>query len=334
MPTSIINSPLASVTPSHKTTQTLITDMFRPTQPNKEDNEVEPANVIKIGTLNCQSSADEWIDLIILLMNEKQLDILCLQDTGKLLKTQQLINRSKLKLLNTQHPDVDSSGYMAVICTADIRPLLKEHSPQLPRTQTIELQTKKGFKILNIYGSNNPTHFHEFIKEQATNHEILVVGDLNSYPNTYLDKYSNLTTSFEQKSHLCRDLEKLKLKDIFRLHHPHTKKYTRWGIIHQSDGQIRITASRIDHIYSTKKLSKRTKEIDIEEQNCTNSDHRLVWVNIRWREKITANPIESERSKEPIYDFNDDEGWIKFTDTVNQDIDQNPIFNKRIMIIN
>jgi len=214
--------------------------------------------MIRIGSINAQSSCNKNLPLYISNFKKLSLHILLIQDAGKLPHTRDL------QINNIDHfytiDDENKQTGLLILFQLSLKPLITFlTASQYPASQTILIHTTPKISVTNIYirkaNEKNISNLHSYIKSKTA----IIAGDFNSYFDKLTDKYtvsSNKSSNQKIGQHLP-----LKLFDSFRKLNPDVNKYTRWGIYTEQSTHIKqVTASRIDHFLSTKSALKNIQQ--------------------------------------------------------------------------
>lgn len=220
-------------------------------------------------------------------MKYLQLDILLVQDTGMEKSTYSLKIRDYNIIISPYDPD-DPAGRVACIYHSSLEQFItnlntNNISPTPPfntsnRLQLIKISYPIETYIINAYAqSNKPEQF-----EKINNFGPLILGgDLNSYETPELDAYSTKSKP-RANPRPIKQLLNNGLTDSFRFLHPHKQNFTRLGERKDKNTNIIHTSfTRIDHLLITEDIIQFLYEVHITKEDYFNSDHRLVYMDLK-----------------------------------------------------
>lgn len=140
----------------------------------------------------------------------------------------------------------------------------------------------------------NPEHKKEYIqnmqnllkKLNITSTNSIILGDINDFTASYLDRWSSYSTSDTQRGEVLNTFRKLKYYDMFHTLHPEWKCYSWEGIrrknttnSNNSNTKV-ITSTRLDYILTAPSIIHSTQCCVILDNYNIGSDHRPVFASI------------------------------------------------------
>jgi exonuclease III len=152
------------------------------------------------------------------------------------------------------------------------------------------------FHIINTYAPPNAEHKtecfqnmqHLLNKLNITSTNSIILGDINDFTASYLDRWSSYSTSETRRGEVLNAFRKLKYYDMFRTLHPEWKCYSREGIHKKNNNNNNtnnsntkvITSTRLDYILTAPSIINLTQCCVILDNYNIGSDHRPVFASI------------------------------------------------------
>ena len=262
-------------------------------------------SILNISSINANRSLKKNLHLYINLLINKNIDILLIQEPGPFLNSSasKSTNQVPYHLTQAQYNCIAQTHHndnysLLLFCKFSIFPLLTLQPITDPHIQHLTfISPIKNIHIINTYIPHNKETRNNTIYNlsqiiTATQDNIILGGDLNSFPNAKLDYYSNPqknTKSKNQKDNLKyykKEKEKTFalitnniLFDCFRHTYPTKKDFSKWTI-YSTSSPPHITATRLDHFLTTKPLLKRINNITILKDDISTSDHLPIFLSI------------------------------------------------------
>ena len=238
----------------------------------------EVINNIRFGSLNNQGKGlNKNSNDIIKTFKMLKLDFLFLQDCGAIPLNFKKFSNAGLMVKATEK---SKRGHtLAVIIKKEVWPFVQFKKSSKEQTQIVEFYSKPYVCFVNVYAHNESEEdnlqWENFFK--SFNQENLIpLGDFNTYPNPEMDRVSTYRTNSDRKNDkLYKIMNKVGFTDMFRYLYPERLMYTRWGFVNRNNKEKRV-GTRIDHIFSSKKLLKYFQLVHIKEDELINSDHRVI----------------------------------------------------------
>ncbi len=269
--------------------------------------------IIRVGTINAQSSLARNIDTYADLFDHLQLDILCIQDTGKTPPLPFFATQTKcIAVLINPPPKKDKAGGLAWFVREAIKPFIhtsKIH-PKSHRIWTIELSSPFDISISNCYAQARNKVIRECILECELRGKSILCGDLNSITNKQIDAFSTCTNTQRHYTPIKELLDKGWI-DTFRMMNPGRAVFSRIGT-YEREGMTHFSASRIDYVLTSPDLSQTVVNCKVVEEDKFFSDHRLVYADYK---DINAPPLHTNEKKFKVRQgIKDKSKWAEFKD--------------------
>lgn len=149
--------------------------------------------------------------------------------------------------------------------------------------QHLKLLSPYNIELFNVYIDHNQNsarfkteHITNMINSPSIkNKRIIICGDLNSYLDSNVDYFTTgnrrPSTKFNAIKYFISKSSG-RIVDTWRMFHPSSQRYTKYTCTF-SRTRRRVTATRIDHILTSKNLSNKIENIEINESNSLSSDH-------------------------------------------------------------
>lgn len=221
-------------------------------------------------------------------MNKYNINLLLIQDTGKYPTTFSADVRNHYIHFSTP-PSSDPAGGMAIICHNSLKEHIKYIDPDpnvnllnLPFTLNHRIMLYKmrypvETYIINAYVKKKNAPLYEKIADLSP---LIIAGDLNSFPNPHLDYFSSKNLNRSNPRPVTQLIENGYI-DTYRLLHPEKVAFTRYGSRYNKYAKItHVSASRIDHILITDNLVNTIKNSVIIDKDVSDSDHRILYLDI------------------------------------------------------
>ena len=168
-----------------------------------------------------------------------------------------------------------------------LSPIIKKIPSLDPHIQHLTIPTNIGtLNIINTYINHNKLIRDSTILNlnQLTTDKTkyyLIGGDLNSFPNSKLDYFSNTTTKYNknEKQKTFESICQNNLIDTYRVKNPQKKSFTKWTLT-STTTPTRITATRLDHFLIFNKLTQKVHSSKIIYDDVIQSDHYPILLTL------------------------------------------------------
>ena len=255
-------------------------------------------NNIRIASINIQGKYVKNKSDIEFLIEEEEIDVLCIQDTG----TRMLydpVREQNLKVRNHTHetyfmstdkPHFDRENESSLITIVN-RQLVNNETKVTchpsERRMTIKLLINdKNITIYNVYFSPlaeiKNKQVDKLKKTMVKENINIVVGDLNDYPNQNKDRWSNnQRVTNHHSSKIYEVFEEKLMIDTFRLLHPDKEKFSRFGYYVNERKESVTIMTRIDQIWISEEILEKLTYADIIEDEILIADHRIIVADLK-----------------------------------------------------
>ena len=237
-------------------------------------------------------------------MNKIPIHILCVQDLGALTfnSFSTFYQLYSLHKFGTQLGEAETWGFfISKSLSAQIKISPPSHSVKA-RCSLISLTfPEHTLNIVNTYAppsdkrADYSHHLADFLSQHKLTHEnTIILGDLNDYLDSNLDRWCNAPTKSAHKlrGDILRPLINKKFVDAFRYFNPDRKCFTRFGFQSNLLQKVdKIICTRIDHILVGKTLLPNIQAINIFEEQLIDSDHRLVTIDLQMSSAVQNVPL-------------------------------------------
>lgn len=208
------------------------------------------------------------------------------------------------------------------ICNA-YSPLPEDKQPSCKRIKIISALYLFKHQIIIVYNQAKDRAAIKALDNIQIGRKDILLGDLNSYPDKTMDKFSSTKTSGKNSTYITHLLDNGWL-DSFRILNPEKITFSRIGTYRKNNTEIH-TASRIDHILIREGLLKKIRTADIVEADAFDSDHCAVLLFLRNKQQTSDNTNNFIEVRKGLKDKNK---WKEFKNSLppppinHQDTDQ------------
>ena len=232
------------------------------------------------------------------LMNKENIDVLILTETWEENNCKNGIERTFTNCKTiVARGNIDENRGQGLACIIRYPLAQQVQSFRSIRGRVLNLVLKRKKKsILSIYAIQAPTAPYGAGKTEtiqlakdlrkmlnadlANGNKIIVVGDLNSYPNRTIDYKGN--ASGHEPSDIIVELKNMGLVDVFRIFYCYNEEFTF------KTGNM---ASRLDHFWISPQLVKQVENTSIMPFEETVSDHAAILLNLNWKYKKSPSQL-------------------------------------------
>ena len=260
-----------------------------PLLPDADSSSFNPTTpkFFRIGTINTQSSMRASSELLINLIVKNNLDICAIQDTGPVPNKIDFVHNG-LEIISFPPPLNDKNGGIALVFKNTLKNAISpsKTQPQCPRIKVFDCLYPSSFSLYVVYNQSSSNSVPNTLKGIHFGDRDILVGDLNSYPDKIMDKFSTLSTK-GKNTKFVSDLLDRGWTDTYRVLNPTKKSYSRVGSYTTQEKGTYHTASRIDHILTRRRWINKLHEASIIETDECDSDHRLVTLALRSKNEVS-----------------------------------------------
>ncbi|XP_050668170.1 craniofacial development protein 2-like [Leptidea sinapis] len=272
------------------------------------------ASECRFATLNVRGGMNEKLDEIYELMNERKLDVLCVNETKR--KGKEILTRGPFTEIWSGVPDEEhGSKGVGILLSERMAECMREYECVSPRLIWVRL--KVGLTPLFLVGVYAPDSSHskavreefweqtrEVLLLRKLNERIVMLGDFNARVGVKRDGYENVLGTFGDKSvndngvyllDICVEMGLSVMNTWFQ--HKMIHMYT-WQ---KKEGNV-VLRSMIDLVIVDERIKMKLVDTRAYRGPDVGTDHYLVISRIsglfkRWRHRSKGSTTELERIK-------------------------------------